>query len=170
MHADANARCMVCRPLTALDQMAQNHEPTKQREGDQPLPIPTDEEYVQDRIIAKVETLVRSGKMDRGTADGVIAKMEESKRVGMQRYGTALQTFNGRDALQDAEEEARDLFVYLSSLMQAREASREKLVEVVAKDIGRALPTRLDWENVSEERIAEIAVDAILKATGGFQT
>jgi hypothetical protein len=135
--------------------------PTKQREGDQVLPTPTQGEYVQDRIIAKIKALVDRGAMDPASAAGLIAQMKASKEVGTQRYGTPLQTFNGRDTLQDAVEEARDLFVYLSSLQQAREAERDVLVDVVTQAI-------LDQNPLDTQRTAEVAVDAILKATGGM--
>jgi hypothetical protein len=42
---------------------------------------------------------------------------------GFEQYGTHLQAFNGRDALQDAYEEALDLVVYL----------RQKLYEINGK-------------------------------------
>lgn len=122
--------------------------PTKTRQGDQPLPTSNDGEFVQDRIIAA---------------------MEESKRVGDERYGTPLQTFNGRDTLKDAAEEARDLYVYLTSLQMAREAERERLVEVVAKAVGGHYNDRSpkDWVEVEIGDVARVAVDAILNATGG---
>lgn len=137
-------------------------EPTKQREGDQPLPQPTGDEFVQDRIIAKVQALRAQGGLTSEQAEHLIRSMEESKATGMQRYGSALQTFNGRDCLQDAAEEARDLYVYLNSLVQARETQRAGLVDVVAQAIRAA-----DGDHtMGAGALAEVAVDAILKATG----
>jgi hypothetical protein len=49
----------------------------------------------------------------------VIADIEARRAVGIERYGTALQPHNGRDALVDAYEEAVDLAMYL----------RQRLVE-----------------------------------------
>ena len=43
----------------------------------------------------------------------VVEDMQARDQVGRQRYGTPLQTFNGRDALVDAYQEALDLAVYL---------------------------------------------------------
>lgn len=43
----------------------------------------------------------------------VVRDMEERNRLGIQRYGTPLQPFNGRDSLVDAYQEALDLVVYL---------------------------------------------------------
>lgn len=163
---DGSALCGSCG--LALEAGSWDHpgigEPTKQREGDQPLPTQNDGDYVQDRIIAKINAVRGMGALTNEQADLLISQMEDSKTVGMQRYGSALQTFNGRDALQDAAEEARDLYVYLNSLIQAREAQRETLVEVVTKAFRSAEPDEED------SALAAIAVDAILKATGGLGT
>lgn len=50
----------------------------------------------------------------------VIADMRERDSVGRQRYGTPLQTNNGRDALVDAYQEALDLVVYLRQAIEER--------------------------------------------------
>lgn len=73
--------------------------PTKTREGDQKLPNKNDYKFVQDLVIADIEA---------------------RKQVGISRYGTALQPFNGRDALQDAYEEAIDLAMYLKQCILER--------------------------------------------------
>lgn len=52
----------------------------------------------------------------------VIADMHERDQVGRFRYGTPLQAHNGRDALQDAYEEALDLAVYLRQAIEERDA------------------------------------------------
>lgn len=75
-------------------------ETSKQRPGDQPLPV-EGRECVQDALIAHIE---------------------ERKRLGIERYGRPLETHNGRDAVQDALEEALDLAVYL---MQVRLEQRD---------------------------------------------
>jgi hypothetical protein len=46
--------------------------------------------------------------------------MHERNRVGTERFGTPLQAFNGRDALQDAYEEALDLAAYLRQAIEER--------------------------------------------------
>lgn len=43
----------------------------------------------------------------------VIADMHERHQIGIKRYKTPLQAFNGRNALVDAYQEALDLSVYL---------------------------------------------------------
>jgi hypothetical protein len=53
--------------------------------------------------------------------DLVIADIEKRKAIGLQRYGTLLQPFNGRDALRDAYEEALDLCQYLRQVIEERD-------------------------------------------------
>jgi hypothetical protein len=72
------------------------------REGDsQPLPTPNDRPAVQDMVIADIQA---------------------RRELGVRRYGTSLQAFNGRDALRDAYEEALDLACYLRQVIEEREA------------------------------------------------
>ena len=52
--------------------------------------------------------------------DLVIDDMVKRDQTGRERYGTPLQAFNGRDALQDAYEEALDLAVYLRQAIEER--------------------------------------------------
>jgi len=56
--------------------------------------------------------------------DLVTADVEQRKQVGIERYGTPLQPFNGRDALQDAYEEALDLATYLKQMIVERDKVR----------------------------------------------
>lgn len=77
-----------------------HREPTKQRPGDQVLPS--------------------QGNPRTPVQDIIIEAMEESKRVGTERYGQPLKPMNGRDTLLDAKEEARDLYVYLTALDMER--------------------------------------------------
>lgn len=72
----------------------------KQREGDQPLPVRNGERDIQSQVIADIEA---------------------RRLVGIERYGTALQPWNGRDALRDAYEEALDLAMYLKQAMVERD-------------------------------------------------
>jgi hypothetical protein len=55
--------------------------------------------------------------------DLVVADMQARKALGAQRYGVALQPFNGRDALRDAYEEALDLAMYLKQAIMERDGS-----------------------------------------------
>src|SRR5438094_7468373 len=53
--------------------------------------------------------------------DLVIQDMQARDAEGTRRYGTALRTHNGRDALVDAYQEALDLVVYLRQALVERE-------------------------------------------------
>lgn len=52
--------------------------------------------------------------------DLVIEDITERKRVGIERYGTPLQTFNGRDALIDLYQELLDAVMYTRQLIEER--------------------------------------------------
>lgn len=73
---------------------------TKQREGDQPLPVKNDLPAVQDLVLADIEA---------------------RKALGIQRYGTLLQPFNGRDGLRDLYEELLDAAIYARQLLYERD-------------------------------------------------
>lgn len=64
---------------------------------DQQLPIPNDLKSCQDMVIEDIE-----GR----------------KALGLNKYGTLLQPFNGRSFLQDAYEEVLDLAVYLRGALE----------------------------------------------------
>lgn len=120
-------------------------EPSKQREGDQPLP---------DGGYACVQ-------------DAVIAAMEESKAVGLQRYGSVLMTFNGRKGIQDVYEEVRDLFVYLTQVKMEAEVTREQLEVVVTNRLTPLLEARSVYQDPDQARreaepFAAVAVDAVM--------
>ncbi len=51
----------------------------------------------------------------------VIEDLKTRLALGTARYGQPLQTFNGRDALRDAYEEALDLTVYLRQALAERD-------------------------------------------------
>lgn len=54
--------------------------------------------------------------------DMVIEDMHQRDQIGRERYGTPLQTHNGRRALVDAYQEALDLVVYLRQEIEERAA------------------------------------------------
>jgi hypothetical protein len=60
----------------------------------------------------------------------VRADLEVREQLGVQRYGTPLQAFNGRDALRDAYEEALDLACYLRQAIQERDSVKAQPAEV----------------------------------------
>jgi hypothetical protein len=72
-------------------------QPTKEgRAHDQPMPVVNDRPAVQDALIVDVE---------------------RRKQIGVERYGTLLQPFNGRSAIRDAYEESLDMAIYLRQVL-----------------------------------------------------
>lgn len=140
-------------------------EPTKQRDGDQVLPRPTGRKSVQERAIEKAAVLHDRGDMTDAEFAFIETSMRESIRIGTERYGSPLQTFNGRKTLQDAEDEARDWFVYLSALNQAAEASRADVIGL-CEDAVKAANDR--GESMGLTQVVTIVVDTIMGAVGSL--
>lgn len=78
---------------------------------EQPLPVPNAGRSIQ--------ALVRVDLLDAvvPVAADVSADLIDREQLGIDRYGTTLQAFNGRDVLRDAYEEALDLACYLRQAM-----------------------------------------------------
>lgn len=70
---------------------------TRDPETDQQLPIKNDLPVIQDLVMADIEA---------------------RKELGLKKYGTLLQPFNGRNMLQDAYEESLDLCIYLRGRLE----------------------------------------------------
>lgn len=54
----------------------------------------------------------------------VIADLQAREAKGIATYGRSLESWNGRDALWDAYEEALDLAVYLRQVIEERQSAR----------------------------------------------
>lgn len=89
--------------------MSEHRDPLR----DQPLPIVTDQPYVYQRV---QEDLARRAEH------------------GARKYGTALQPFNGRNALLDAYEEVLDLAVYLKQRLMEDEHGDEAATELATPE------------------------------------
>ncbi len=63
-----------------------------------------------------------AGQVDVGQL--VLDDMKDRIALGLKRYGTKLQTHNGRDALVDAYQEALDLVMYLRQEIEERKRIR----------------------------------------------
>lgn len=68
--------------------------------SEQPPPTPNDRPAIQDLVLADVAA---------------------RKQLGIQRYGTPLQAFNGRDALRDLYEELLDAVQYARQVLYERD-------------------------------------------------
>jgi hypothetical protein len=86
----------------------------------QPLPKPGQAPVTSEAILSLTETIV-----------GQSAK-------GQQKYGRELETFNGRDAGQDALEELADLAVYLTQ-MRLERAEVDRQLAMLHKDLAEAV-------------------------------
>ncbi|RLC88892.1 MAG: hypothetical protein DRJ03_01235 [Chloroflexi bacterium] len=71
------------------------------------------------RNAAERQAQPTNGKRD--VVPEVIKDMQARDVVGTKKYGTTLQTHNGRDALLDAYQEVLDLAVYLKQELMQRE-------------------------------------------------
>ena len=80
-------------------------------------------------------------------AQGTFLQMlADRERAGIATYGTTLQTHNGRDAIQDAMEEAIDLWQYLCQIQMENADLRAELAARRVKDAQRC-ETCGNWRN-----------------------
>src|SRR5438105_3055834 len=70
----------------------------------------------------------REERVPQDVTPALIRDLEERSAVGTHKYGRPLSTFNGRQALQDAYEEALDLTQYLKQALMEQEARQRKLM------------------------------------------
>lgn len=82
--------------------------------AEQPDPVPNDEIHINDLVVID---------------------LRERKLIGIEKYHTALQPFNGRDALQDAYEEVLDLAQYIKQEIVERESQTAYLVTGIDWDV-----------------------------------
>lgn len=126
----------------------------KQRPGDQPLPTPNGHPDIQSQVIADIE---------------------ERRQVGISRYGTALQPFNGRDALRDLYEELLDGAMYVRQAMVERDAAvlaalaqpQQRLLDIAA-ELDRTLAVQKRRmrtpEDIAEDQVLTARRDAFHQA------
>jgi hypothetical protein len=82
------------------------------RAGDsQALPTMNENPPIHDIMVADVQQMF--GFPVRKQMEHIRVTAERRKALGIERYGTPLQAFNGRNAKLDAYEEAHDFAVYL---------------------------------------------------------
>jgi hypothetical protein len=132
--------------VAELRQKTGHGEPDKRKDrpGDQPMPGPGTGPWIQDLVLEDLRVPYRYPLSAAFLADEV----ERRKALGLARYGTLLQAFNGRDVLQDAMEEAVDLINYLrQALAEAAEGRDEVLRSQLAQAYHEALRAgmKLAW-------------------------
>jgi hypothetical protein len=94
-----------------------NYGRAKTEPEDQVMPTVSDRPFIHD-LVAKT------------IADDVAARGE----LGLRRYGTKLQSFNGRDAGKDAYEELLDAIVYVRQISDELEGYRSLVRALIAAD------------------------------------
>lgn len=95
------------------------------REGDQQLPTPNGNRSCQERFMDRI-------------GETMPARME----LGLARYGTLLQPFNGRDFMRDTFEELLDLSVYLEGVAFEREAMLDLIYDLALEGPNADLQSR----------------------------
>jgi hypothetical protein len=77
--------------------------------------------------IRELEAMTEKRRAPESIQSQVRADLVERERLGIERYGTALYPNNGRDALQDAYEEALDMCQYLKQALVEKSATTAPL-------------------------------------------
>ena len=83
----------------------------------QPPPKPGGKAVWESVIWDCAWALPRKSEWARDVGAALVADMRARDAAGRAKYGTPLQTHNGRDALVDAYQEALDLTVYLAQVL-----------------------------------------------------
>jgi hypothetical protein len=138
-------------------------EPTKQRDGDQVLPAGGDR-AVQVEVLRRVGEWVEAGKITAAEGEMLRGVYAESIRVGVERYGQPLRTFDGRLNIRDLADELRDGLAYVTKMQMIAEADKPTLVRMVAEAIHKEFISggESDTRAFYAEAIAGVAVDRIL--------
>lgn len=92
--------------------------------------------------------------------DWLIERLKERREHGIATYGRELEAFNGRDAGQDAWEEALDLLVYLSQ-QRMEQAERDRRYDVLRATLRRIANAD---NTVSDTWVQRFAEDALREA------
>jgi hypothetical protein len=100
---------------------------------DQPLPK-AGGALIHDAIISDVRC---RWPVTREVEDRVCSGLVDRMHLGIRKYGHPLQAYNGRDAMQDAWEEALDLLAYTGQASMEKPAN-EELHDLYAKAAGLA--------------------------------
>jgi hypothetical protein len=102
----------------------------RQRPGDQQPPVPNGRPSIHDLVIEDLEIF------SYGVVEPAVALMDRRKALGLDRYKSLLQAFNGRDAHRDSLEEMADLLVYTKQMMEEhREAGTSPGPQLVRLEI-----------------------------------
>ena len=87
--------------------------------------------------------------------------LREAEQRGIERYKTTLETFNGRDAIKDAMEEAIDLWQYLTQIRLENDTQRRDLDNATAA-LHWLLNCHRDWSNAGRQGVTDSEWDEAL--------
>lgn len=113
-------------------------------EHGQPPPKKNKGKSIHDLIRRDLAKIHSGAPVQQAGVQAVAGLIVERKEYGLKKYGTILQANNGRDAIQDAMEEALDLAAYLRqwleefSLLQdqsARDRVNAHLMNLVYREV-----------------------------------
>ena len=77
-----------------------------------------DEESVYNELISLTQAIAKFNSI---SLSELIEECYKRDELGLQRYGTRLQPFNGRDSIKDAFQEILDLLVYMKNVVLEQE-------------------------------------------------
>lgn len=103
----------------------------------QPDPVPNDQPKVIDALVNDLhneENLLAEVEPMCSYGDQVTTDLISRAFIGKERYGVFLQPHNGRDALQDAYEEALDLATYLMQVIMETKAKKSDVIYWAYRD------------------------------------
>lgn len=124
------------------DHMATKHPEARVRPEDQPLPTPNDRPSSHDELVKMIES---------------------RKALGLKRYNSLLQPFNGRNGLQDFLEELIDGSVYaITAMVEAQELAQ--VAEMVAFTVMGS-----SWYKEMSENDRAAMATSLGKIVGWFQ-
>ena len=87
---------------------------------------------------AKPEPMPIKGKTN--ILNAVIKDLIDRSEIGKKKYGTVLESNNGRDALMDAYQEALDLCMYLRQVIEERNTPLYAICKDIKLDMDSLLP------------------------------
>jgi hypothetical protein len=84
----------------------------------QPMPIPNSEPALWDKAKERFWNWAENNSINPKIIDSLTKKMADRDNYGLQKYGTRLQPFNGRNFCDDVIDELLDALVYLDDIKQ----------------------------------------------------
>lgn len=117
-NAAADAALEIGEELARLRARVAELEAAAAARAPQATPTPNERRPVIESVLEAIERRDPTFGMDAAQVLAVRRDLQARVAVGIERYGTPLQAFNGRDADRDAYEETLDLIMYLAQRIE----------------------------------------------------